>query len=256
MQKPSLVAISEYQSTFGNQFDDFDQRLGDGSYTPGDLTMAYKTESYDLMTSLKWECFKQGINDWGLLEKLSNNITKTDSFLKQIPTQLSSRICSVFCTPDWQDWFWNQGMRYLEWIGGGKSVEPLVNTQTITFTLQSKTYTYNGQAMQMTVEPAVISGKTYIPARYLIEPLGGDVAWDQSTKTITASALNHQIKLTIGSKKALLDGKSIDMSDSPVIVSGRTLIPLRSASTLLGATVDWNSSSRTATLTFEVGKKF
>lgn len=256
MQKPSLIAVSEYQSTYGNPFDDFDQRLGDGSYTPGDLTMSYKTESYELMTSLKWECFRQGINDWGLMEKLSSDPDKTANFTNQIPNELSSRMCAVFCTPDWQNRFWNQGMRYLEWMSGGKPVEPQMNSHTITFTLQSKSFTFDGNSSQMTVEPNVISGKTYIPARYLIEPLGGEVVWDQTTKTITANALNHQIKLVIGSKKALLDGNSIDMSDSPVIVSGRTLIPLRSASTLLGATVDWNSSSRTATITFVVGKRF
>lgn len=256
MQKPALIAISEYQSTYGNQFDDFDQMLGDGSYTPGDLTMAYKTESYELMPSITWECFKRGLCDWGLLDKLASDSAKTGNFTGQIPKELSSRMCAVFCTPDWQDWFWNQGMKYIEWMSGEKQVEPEVFKHTTTFTLQSKTYSFDGQSAQMTVEPAVIAGKTYIPARYLIEPLGGDVAWDQATKTITANALNHQIKLTISSKKALLDGKSIDMSDSPVIVSGRTLIPLRSASTLLGASVDWNANTRTATISFEVGKKF
>jgi hypothetical protein len=256
MQKPSLVAISEYQSTYGNQFDDFDQMLGDGSYTPGDLTMTYKTESYELMPSITWECFKRGLCDWGLLEKLASDSQKTSSFTSQIPKELSSRMSAVFCTPDWQDYFWNQGMKYLEWIGGGNKVEPKVFEHVISFTLQSKTFSFDGQISQMTVEPAVIAGKTYIPARYLIEPLGGEVAWDQSTKTITANALNHQLKLTIGSKKASKDGKSIDMSDSPVIVSGRTLIPLRSASTLLGASVDWNSGAKTATISFQSSKKY
>lgn len=256
MQKPSLVAISEYQSTYGNPFDDFDLRLGDGSYTPGDLTMAYKTESYELMTSLKWECFKQGLSDWGMMDKLASDPQKTSNFTRQIPTQLSSRMCATYCTPGWQEWFWIQGMRYLEWMVGGIPVEPEIVSRIITFTLQSKTFYFDDKPSQMTVEPTVISGKTYIPARYLIEPLGGEVIWDQATKTITANALNHQIKLVIGSKKALQDGASIDMSDSPVIVSGRTLIPLRSASTLLGASVEWNANTRTAKIKFDVGKRF
>jgi trimeric autotransporter adhesin len=162
----------------------------------------------------------------------------------------------MYCTPDWHDWFWSRGMEYIKWMNGGAKVEPQTFSHVIAFTLGSKTFKADGQPLPMTVEPTIISGRTYIPARYLVEPIGGDVGWEQTTKTITMTALNHQIKLTIGNKKCKKDGKDIDMDDSPVIVSGRTLIPLRAASTLIDAAIDWNQTTRTATITVVTNIKY
>ena len=248
-RNPETLAISTYSSVYGNEFDDFDQRLGDGSYTSGDLMMAYHTESYALMPSLAWECFRLGQYDWGLLNALSTDQSITSNFINKIPKLMSGRTTAMFCTPDWQDWFWGRGMEYIKWINGGSKVEPQISKHVIAFTLGSKTFKADGQPFQMTVEPAIISGRTYIPARYFIEPLGGDVGWEQATKTITLNALNHQIKLVVGNKKCTKDGKDIDMDDSPVIVSGRTLIPLRAASTLIDAGIEWDQATRTATIT-------
>jgi hypothetical protein len=252
MRNPKTLAVCTYSSVYGNEFDDFDQQLGDGSYTPGDLTMVYRTQAYEPMPSLMWECFRLGLQDWGMLEFLTTDKQKTSNFTDQIPQMLSGRRTSSFCSPKWQQDFWNRAVEYAKWMLGGKAVEPMVKSRVITFTLGTKTYGVDGQDRQMTVEPTIIAGKTYIPARYLIEPLGGDVTWEQATKKIGASVLNHSISLQVGSKKAVKDGQDIDMSDSPVIVSNRTLIPLRAASTLLGANVDWNTQKRMATITIEM----
>lgn len=255
-RKPAILAISDYQSVYGNSYDDFDQRLGDGSYTPGDLTMVYPDESYTLTPSIRWECLRLGLYDWGLLELLSRDTAKTGSFLSHIPTRTNSRNTLMYCTPKWQDEFWNRGMQYLDWVLGGEKVEPVQNTHTTVFTLGSKKFTFDGKEQLMTVEPTVISGRTFIPAKYLIEPLLGTVSWEQTTKTVTCEVINHSVKLVVGSSKAKVDGKDIDMSSSPVIVSGRTLIPLRDASTLLGASVNWDATTKQAKITFVTGTRY
>lgn len=49
--------------------------------------------------------------------------------------------------------------------------------------------------------------------------------------------------------EVLLNGNKIDFIDQkPIIDNGRTLVPLRAISEAMGATVDWNSATRTITL--------
>ncbi len=45
--------------------------------------------------------------------------------------------------------------------------------------------TFDGQEIQMDVEPMVQDGHIFLPARFLTEALGGTVSWDDLTKTVT-----------------------------------------------------------------------
>ncbi len=47
--------------------------------------------------------------------------------------------------------------------------------------------------------------------------------------------------------KVTLDGKRLPFDQAPVIVNGRTLVPLRAIFEALGATVSWNDSTKTVT---------
>ena len=49
--------------------------------------------------------------------------------------------------------------------------------------------------------------------------------------------------------KVTVDGTKLTFDQPPVIVDGRTLVPLRAIFEALGATVDWDAASRTATAT-------
>lgn len=46
-----------------------------------------------------------------------------------------------------------------------------------------------------------------------------------------------------------LNGEAIEFDQSPIIVDGRTLVPLRAIFEALGATVDWNGETKTVTST-------
>jgi hypothetical protein len=49
----------------------------------------------------------------------------------------------------------------------------------------------------------------------------------------------------IGKKESLVDGQTVSMSVAPVIIKGKTLVPLRFVSEALGASVEWISESKT-----------
>jgi hypothetical protein len=115
----------------------------------------------------------------------------------------------------------------------------------------SKTPTINGVKTAMDVPAQIIGGSTMVPIRFISESFGADVAWNQYTKTITITRIDKQIILTVGKNTASIDGKEATLSKPPVVVGGRTLVPLRFISEAFGAKVEWNSDEKKVTIDWE-----
>ncbi len=64
------------------------------------------------------------------------------------------------------------------------------------------------------------------PVRDIVENIGGDVSWDAKTKTITLTRAAKTIKLTLGSKIMLVNGKRETLYTPPIKVEGQTYVPL------------------------------
>jgi iron complex transport system substrate-binding protein len=57
------------------------------------------------------------------------------------------------------------------------------------------------------------------------------------------------IQLQIGSKTALIDLRPMSLLEAPIIVGGRTLVPLRFISEAFGADVAWDQQTKRVTIT-------
>lgn len=69
---------------------------------------------------------------------------------------------------------------------------------------------------------------TYVPLRAIVEGLGGTVAWDENEQSIRVVRNGLATVLTVGSDKAVINGKDIVL-DGPVKIAsetGRTMIPV------------------------------
>lgn len=98
--------------------------------------------------------------------------------------------------------------------------------------------------------PAIIGGRTLLPIRSVVETLGGRVGWDAKTQTVSLSLANVDIQLVIGKTQATVSKTPKTLDQAPVIVKGRTLIPLRFVSENLGCQLDWKDSTKTITIRF------
>lgn len=258
------ICIGNYHLWHGNSLDDFDQKLADGNYSPGDLMMSYVNESYKLFPSIKWECFFEGIKDRQLLDHLkgrnlidsSMKHFKADKFINSIwgewgKTDPSFRnfVQTIDCNSLERILF--KTIEYLDWYKGKKEPETIYISKKLIFTYGFKILDCNGETIEMTVEPQNIGGSTYIPAKYLAEPLNGMVAWDSKDKKVTIEALSNIINLTIDSKIAMLNDGQVELTNAPKIVSGRTMIPLRAASALLGLEVSWETTTKKAVCVYK-----
>ncbi|HZL83300.1 MAG TPA: stalk domain-containing protein [Candidatus Deferrimicrobium sp.] len=103
--------------------------------------------------------------------------------------------------------------------------------------------------------PVIVEGRTLIPIRAIIESLGGTVAWDADSRTVTISLDGTKLNLVIGKSSALVNGKSTPIDSTnpkvvPQILNSRTMLPLRFVAESLGADVQWEASTQTITITY------
>ena len=102
----------------------------------------------------------------------------------------------------------------------------------------------NGKQLEFDVEPMLINGRTMVPMRIIFEALGAKVDWDGTTQTAIGETKKTTIKITIG-KDYLLKNDNIVVLDSPaVVISGRTLVPVRAIAESLDCKVEWYGETK------------
>ncbi len=117
------------------------------------------------------------------------------------------------------------------------------------------TITVNSAPLVLDVAPDIVEGRTMVPMRAVFEALGANVTWQAENQLIIATSGSYIISLVIGAKVMLCmdvataTETSISLDVAPYINNGRTLVPLRAVSEVLGATVDWNGETRAITIT-------
>ncbi len=121
-------------------------------------------------------------------------------------------------------------------------------TGSLAMTVGKKTATLNGQAQSIDAAPMLKDSATYIPVKYIVDAFGGQANWDQSNQRVTILRAGQLIDLTVGQKNYVQNGRLQSSSVAPVIVSGRTLVPLRLVSEQLGLNVKWDQTTKTITI--------
>lgn len=93
--------------------------------------------------------------------------------------------------------------------------------------------------------PAIKNDFTLVPLRTIFESFGVEVGWDGLNRKVTAMKDSTTITLTVGSRNAIKNGFPIQLDVEPIIMNGRTMVPLRFVSEAFGADVKWDGSTRT-----------
>lgn len=72
-----------------------------------------------------------------------------------------------------------------------------------------------------------------------------------ATGIVFAETSGRTVNLIVGQSTAQIDGQNVTMTAPAQVVSGRTLVPLRFISEAFGCEVNWDGTTRTATVTLE-----
>lgn len=91
-----------------------------------------------------------------------------------------------------------------------------------------------GRMVSLSEAPFNKSGRFYVPLRFVSEVLGADVEWNKTERSVTIGEDNRLLKLVIGEKNILVNGKRVETDAAPMIVGGTTFVPVRFVSEQLG----------------------
>ena len=125
--------------------------------------------------------------------------------------------------------------------GATNTDKPAAATKTIVLQIGSTAVLVDDQAIINDVAPVIRNDRTLVPIRVITEALGGQVAWNEAAKEVTLTVNGKEIKMTIG--KALEK-----YGVAPVIIGGRTFVPVRFVADELGAVTTWDDATKTVTI--------
>ena len=97
----------------------------------------------------------------------------------------------------------------------------------------------NDEKVVFDVNPMLINNRTMVPVRAIFEALGATVTWDNDTQTAKGVLDDVIVEITIGSPRLLKNGKHVELDSPAVIVSGRTMVPVRAIAESYDCDVTW-----------------
>jgi Copper amine oxidase N-terminal domain len=123
------------------------------------------------------------------------------------------------------------------------------------FTIDKKEYSLDGVISPIDTSPIIKNGRTLIPARFVTEPLGGDVSWDVDEKKVVCILGDITIEMWINEPIALVNGKEVQIDPhnpdvTPTIIDDRTMVPIRFLAENLGCETKWDAETKEIILTY------
>lgn len=125
--------------------------------------------------------------------------------------------------------------------GATNTDKPAAAAKTIILQIGSTAALVDDQAIINDVAPVIRNDRTLVPIRVITEALGGQVAWNEAAKEVTLTVNGKEIKMTIGK---VLEKYGV----APVIIGGRTFVPVRFVADELGAVTTWDDATKTVTI--------
>lgn len=112
----------------------------------------------------------------------------------------------------------------------------------------------NGVLLDSDVPAFIRGGRTMVPVRLITEEMGAAVQWFADTNEVAITLGEVTVQLKIGSAQALVNGVTETLYDGiPAMIAKyngveRTMVPLRFVSEQLGAQVEWDQETYTASI--------
>jgi uncharacterized repeat protein (TIGR02543 family) len=144
-------------------------------------------------------------------------------------------------------------------MSDNKTVTATFATQakrTVRLTIGSRVMYVDGSPVLLEAPPVILNARTLLPIRAVVEAVGGTIVWEASTRKVTIVRGTKTLRLWIDRNMAELNGQSVNIDTDvrvvPIIMNGRTLLPLRFVAEALGLDVRWDAETKTITIVYEL----
>jgi hypothetical protein len=107
----------------------------------------------------------------------------------------------------------------------------------------------NNKKRKLDLAPFIRAERTMVPFRFLGEELQAKISFEIDPVTKLVSTIQYElngktVQLTIGKKEGIVDGEIVLLDTFPVIIKGRTVVPLRFISENLGCKTVWEPTTK------------
>lgn len=107
----------------------------------------------------------------------------------------------------------------------------------------------NNKQLNFDQTPVLLNNRALVPMRKILEELGAEVTWNPEENSVVSTKGDITLSLKINSNTILInDAKSLIIDVAPMIIGGRTLVPIRAISDSFNVTVDWDGNTQTISL--------
>lgn len=104
------------------------------------------------------------------------------------------------------------------------------------------------QAIALDTTPVFRSNLILVPARQIVEAMGGDVSWNRIERAVTITKGETTIVLVVNEKTAQVNGQDVVLTQPPVLINGKVMVPLRFVIEGLNARVEWDAKNRSVNI--------
>ncbi|MBQ7574826.1 MAG: NAD(P)H-dependent oxidoreductase [Clostridia bacterium] len=136
--------------------------------------------------------------------------------------------------------------------GCAAETQTTANSKEIILQIGNPQMTINGAEKPIDdndTAPVIVNERTLLPVRAVVEEMGGSVLWNGETKEVTLNYGADEIKLTIDSKTAYLNGEGRELDTAPQIINDRTMLPIRFIAESFTFDVLWDGETQKITIT-------
>lgn len=126
-----------------------------------------------------------------------------------------------------------------------KRVDP-ASVQKVIYRMEEPFVTINdkteGTDLKRDVAPVSVEGHPFIPLRSLVEIFGGHIVWVSKTKTVFVNINERYMVVDMVRKTIQINGTDQQLTYKPVLIDGRTMIPVDKYLEAAGLNVTWDGS--------------
>ena len=107
----------------------------------------------------------------------------------------------------------------------------------------------NANGMEMEIDPGrgtvptLLSGRTMVPIRAVVEAMGGYVDWDATDRRITLYANRNNVIMQLDSLDIQVNGQPARVDVAPTTINDRTMLPIRFVIENVGCVIEWIGST-------------